>query len=212
MMHQVVTKNVAKTEFLLGLACAMVDTIQVDQFQHVQEKLAEIICNLEVMKACLRAAEADAAPDAWGVMTPARWPLDVARNLYPKMYPRMVEIIQLLGASGLMAIPSEADLRSAVGDDVRRYLTAAKADAEERIELFRLAWDIACSSFGGRQELYERFFFGDPVRMAGALYSGYDKAPLMERIRQFLDRDDAGTTPAATGAERELSETRPTDK
>lgn len=194
MMHQVVVKNVAKTEFLFGLACSMVDLIQVDQFQHVQEKLAELIMTLEVMKACLRAAEADAALDQWGVMVPARLPLDVARNLYPKLYPRMVEIVQLLGASGLMAIPSEADLDGPIGDDVRKYLQAAKGDARERIAVFRLAWDVACSSFGGRQELYERFFFGDPVRMAGALYSLYDKAPLMERIHQFLHRDDA--TPA----------------
>ena len=200
MMHQVVTKNVAKTEFLLGIACSLVDTIQVDQFQHVQEKLAEIIINLEVMKACLRAAEADAQLDQWGVMTPARWPLDVARNLYPRLYPRMKEILQQLGASGLMATPTEADFAGPVGDDVRRYLAAANADARERVKLFRLAWDVACSSFGGRQELYERFFFGDPVRMAGALYAGYDKAPYMERIRQFLDRDDQEDETLAAGA------------
>ena len=39
-----------------------------------------------------------------------------------------------------------------------------------------------------RQTLYERFFFGDPVRMASALYGIYDKEPLMERVRQFLAR------------------------
>lgn len=190
MMHQVVTKNVAKTEFLLGVASLLVDTIQVDQFQHVQEKLAEIIINLELMRACLRAAEADAAPNQWGVMTPARIPLDVARNVYPKMYPRMVEILQLLGASGLMATPTEADFASPVGDDARRYLQAAKGDAEGRVRLFRLAWDIACSSFGGRQELYERFFFGDPIRMMSALYATYDTAPAMARIRDFLHREE----------------------
>jgi 4-hydroxyphenylacetate 3-monooxygenase len=191
MMHQVLTKNVAKTEFLLGVASSIVDTIAVDQFQHVQEKLAEIIINLELMKSSLRAAEADAALDQWGVMVPARLPLDVARNIYPKLYPRMVEILQLLGASGFMATPTEADFASpAIGDDVRKYLQAAQGDAVGRVKLFRLAWDIACSSFGGRQELYERFFFGDPVRMAGALYSGYDKAPLKARIAAFLDRAD----------------------
>jgi 4-hydroxyphenylacetate 3-monooxygenase len=121
-------------------------------------------------------------------MTPARLPLDVARNLYPKLYPRMVEILQLLGASGFMATPTEADFQNpAIGGDVRKYLQAAKGDAETRVKLFRLAWDIACSSFGGRQELYERFFFGDPVRMASALYLGYDKQPLMDRIAAFLD-------------------------
>ena len=191
MMHQVLVKNIAKTEFLLGLACSIVDTIQVDQFGHVQEKLAEIVINLELMKSSLRAAEADAALDQWGVMTPARMPLDAARNLYPRLYPRMIEILQLLGASGFMATPTEADFASPIGGDIRRYLQAAKGDAEARVKLFRLGWDVACSSFGGRQELYERFFFGDPVRMASTLYLTYDKQPLMDRVTAFLARDDS---------------------
>jgi 4-hydroxyphenylacetate 3-monooxygenase len=188
MMHQVVTKNVAKAEFVLGLACLMTETIAVEQFQHVQEKIAEIITYLETMKACLRAAEADAGVDEWGTVCSARQPLDVARNVFPKMYPRMIEILQLLGASGLMATPSEADLCSPIAGDIERYYQAATAGGAERVRLFRLAWDTACSSFGSRQVLYERFFFGDPVRNMSALYAGYDKEPLKARVQQFLNR------------------------
>ena len=109
MAHQVVVKNIAKTEFMLGLArLLMVDTIGVESFQHIQEKLAEIWVNLETMQALLRAAEADAALDEWGVMRPAWNPLDAARNLFPRLYPRMVEIIQQIGASGLVAMPTRA--------------------------------------------------------------------------------------------------------
>ncbi len=190
MAHQVVVKNVAKAEFLVGVASLMAESIAITQFQHVQEKIAEMIGYLESMKAFLRAAEADAEPDEWGVMCPAWWPLNVARNMFPKMYPRMVEIIQLLGASGLMAMPSGRMLDSEVSDDVRKYLQAANLDAEERIRLYKLAWDISCSSFGSRQVLYERFFFGDPVRMAGALYGSYPKDELMEQVREFIHRED----------------------
>lgn len=190
MMHQVVIKNVAKSEFVLGIAGCMVDLIQIDRFQHVQEKLAELIVTLETMRACLRAAEADATINAWGVMTPARMPLDIARSLFPRLYPRMVEILQLLGASGLMITPTALDFTSDVGGDVEKYLRAASGDARERTAVFRLAWDVACSSFGGRQELYERFFFGDPVRMASALYTGYDTSPYTARIHEFLRYND----------------------
>jgi len=190
MMHQVVTKNVAKAEFILGLASLMVETIGVDGFQHVQEKVAEIITYLETMRACLRAGEADAALDEWGVMCPARAPLDIARNVFPKMYPRMIEILQLLGASGLMATPSLADLDSPIAGDIERFYQAANAGGCDRVRLFRLAWDAACSSFGSRQVLYERFFFGDPVRNYSTLYSTYDKEPYKERIKVFLRRED----------------------
>jgi 4-hydroxyphenylacetate 3-monooxygenase len=190
MMHQVVVKNVAKAEFILGVACLIVDAIGAAEFPHVHEKIAECIVNLELMKACLRAGEADAALDRWGVMCPHRPPLDVARNIFPKMYPRMVEILQLLSSSGMMMIPPESTLDSPIADDIDKYLVVANMNARDRIKLFRLAWDIACSAFGGRQQLYERFFFGDPVRMSSALYGVYPKEPLMDRVRQFLAREE----------------------
>jgi 4-hydroxyphenylacetate 3-monooxygenase len=52
--------------------------------------------------------------------------------------------------------------------------------------LFRLAWDMTTSGFGARQTLYERFFFGDPVRMYQTLFGAYDKEPFKERIKEFL--------------------------
>ena len=97
---------------MLGLASLMVNTIGAEQFQHIQEKLAEIWVNLETMKAFLRVAEVDAQLDEWGVMRPAWDPLDAARNLFPRLYPRMVEIIQQIGASGLVAMPTEEDLKA----------------------------------------------------------------------------------------------------
>ena len=66
MMHQVAIKNIAKAEFLLGVILMMIETVAIEQFQHVQEKAAEVITYLETMKACLRAAEADAHLDSVG--------------------------------------------------------------------------------------------------------------------------------------------------
>jgi 4-hydroxyphenylacetate 3-monooxygenase len=188
MAHQVVVKNVAKTEFVLGLAHLLVESIGADAFQHVQEKLAEIWVTLETMRAFLRAAEADASADEFGVFRPAWNPLDAARNLFPRLYPRMIEILQQLGASGLVAMPTAAEVRGPLADDVRHYYQAARADALERIPLFRLAWDTALSAFAGRQVLYERFFFGDPVRMASAVVTTHaaEIRGLADRVRDAL--------------------------
>lgn len=195
MTHQVVVKNIAKAEFMLGLAYLLVDAIGVEGFQHIQEKLAELWINVETMKAFLRTAEADAALDEWGVMRPAWNPLDAARNLFPRVYPRMVEIIQQIGASGLVAMPVEKDLKGPLAGDIKHYYQAARAEAFERIPLFRLAWDASLSAFASRQVLYERFFFGDPVRMAGALVAGHQAQikEQSERVRQFVreGRDEA---------------------
>jgi 4-hydroxyphenylacetate 3-monooxygenase len=195
MTHQVVVKNIAKAEFMMGLAHLLVDAIGAEGFQHIHEKLAELWVNMETMKAFLRAAEADAALDEWGVMRPAWNPLDAARNLFPRLYPRMVEIIQQIGASGLVAMPMEADLKGPLAADVKHYYQAARAEAFDRIPLFRLAWDASLSAFASRQVLYERFFFGDPVRMAGALLASHRSEILerAERVSAFVrqGRDEA---------------------
>jgi 4-hydroxyphenylacetate 3-monooxygenase len=120
------------------------------------------------------------------MMRPAWDPLDACRNLFPKLYPRMIEVLQQMGASGLIAMPTAADVRGPMAEEIRRYFQGARVEAEERIPLFRLAWDTCLSAFAGRQTLYERFFFGDPVRMAGALVATHDRTKYMDRVREFL--------------------------
>ena len=187
--HQVVTRQVAKSEFVLGLASLMVNTLGSGERPHVQERLGEITMYLELMKACLRAAEADAGPDEWGVTTPAASPLTVARNMYARTFcPRMVEVVQLLGSSSLMALPSEADFDTEIGLELEKYLATDTASALDRIKLFHLAWDLSCSAFGARQTHYERHFAGDPVTSALVMYNRYDRKPVEQMVRRFLDQ------------------------
>lgn len=189
MTYQVIVKNIAKTEFVLGVASLIGETIGITEFQHVQEKIAKVILILESMKAFLRASEADAKLNNWGIMTPDFEPLNAARNLYPRLFPKLRTIIQQLSASGMMALPTEEDMKNKeLRPTIDTYYQAKNTSSEERIRLFRLAWDIAGSSFGSRQELYERFFFGDPVRMASAFYNWYDKEPYKQKVNEFLHR------------------------
>ncbi len=187
--HQVVSKNVVKCEFILGLANLMTRTLGSTQLPQVQQMVAEVIENLEVTKACLRAAEVDATVDRWGVMCPPYMPLLVARSLFIRMYPRMAEILHFLGSSSLMALPTEADLNGPLAPEIRQYLDTDTATAAERVRLFRLAWDTCCSSFASRQVLYERYFGGDALRNATVLYSQYDKEPAAEWVQRFLEQE-----------------------
>ena len=190
MTHQVTTRTTAKTEYMLGLISCMTEAIGIEKFPHVQEDIAEVIVALEQLKAFVRAAEADAELNQWGVMTPAWEPLNACRNWYPKYYKRFPEILRKLGASGLMALPTEADVEGPAHDDIEAYLQSATLSGAERVRLFRLAWDSCISAFAGRQTLYEYYFFGDPVRMAGAFVSSYDREPYKQRVREFLARAD----------------------
>ena len=104
----------------------------------------------------------------------------------------MIEIVRLLGASGLVAMPTQADLKGPLREEIERYYQSARLEAGDRIALYRLAWDTALSAFAARQVQYETYFFGDPVRMAGAIFHGKDRTRYMERVREFLRASDNG--------------------
>ncbi len=186
--HQGAAKNLAKCEFLLGVAMLMTKTLGNAHLPHTEERLGELIMQTELMRACLRASEADAALDEWGVMCPAPMPVEITRNLFMTAYPRMVEILQLLGSSSFMITPSESDFGSPLAPDIEQYLATDSASARERVKLFRLAWDIAGSAFGSRQVLYERFFASDPLTRARILNAIYPKDEVVARVQDFLAR------------------------
>lgn len=188
MAHQFVTKDLAKAEFMMALAFALVRTTKVDEFQHIQGGLAELINHTEVIRSCLVAAETEAALSPYGIVMPANGPLAAMRFMFPSMFQRACEIIQTIGAGGLVMVPSFGEIDGPLAADVERYYQAANADSRTRIKLFRLAYDAVLSSFSGRQQLYERYFAGDLVRAAGGLYRAYDKEPHVRRIAELLDR------------------------
>ena len=100
----------------------------------------------------------------------------------------MIEAIQLLGSSSLMATPAEADFSGAISAEVEKYFELTNSSSRDRVALFRLAHDLAVSGFGGRQVLYERFFFGPQEIMASIYYDLYDKQPFMERVSELINR------------------------
>jgi 4-hydroxyphenylacetate 3-monooxygenase len=187
--HQGATKNIAKCEVVLGTALLMTEALGNAHLPHVEERLAELMTHTVAMRACVRAAEADAKLDQWGVMCPDIVPIETTRNLFMTAYPRMVEIMQLLGSSSFMLTPTEKDLRGPLAPWIEQYLATETTAAPERIRLFHLAWDIACSSFGSRQVLYERFFASDPLTRARVLHAIFPKQEVANRVRDFLNSD-----------------------
>ena len=184
-LHQVLSRQIAKTEFILGVVQTIVDTINIGDYQHVQQKVVEIIVALETMKALQLKSEEEAKRDQFGFLRPDHPTMQVAIHIFPKVYPTFTEIIQLLGASGLMSIPTEKDFQADDGD-LENYLQSALDGGEERVKKFRLAWDLTMSSFGTRQTLYERFFFGDPVRLTSILYQSYNREQFVKQVENFL--------------------------
>lgn len=185
--QQVITRQIVKTELMLGVAQILTETINVNKYQHIQEKISEIISGLEIMKALLEKAENNASIDEFGIMRPDILPLKAASFIFPKLYPRFNEIIQIIGASGMITLPTEKAFHSSIRKDLDQYLQGATKSAEDRVKIFRLAWDLTMSSFGTRETQYERYFFGDPIRIASDLYNSYPKEQYVIDAQKFLN-------------------------
>lgn len=185
--HQTVVRLVKKLEFVTGVAIAVAESIGADHFLHVQEKLGELIMQVESISALLTASEVNAKLNEFGVFVPDATPLYTARNLGTRFYPRALEVIQQIGAGGLIQIPSgNIGEFSEIDELIHKYFKGKNIEAEQRVQLFRLAWDLVGSELGSRHELYERFYTGDPVRMFAFQYEMYDKQVLHKRIEDAL--------------------------
>lgn len=184
--HHVVVKNVAKTRFLFGLAHLLAESTQVSAFVNVQDRLGDILMWLQTMEALAVAAVegAELNPEN-GLYYANESAIQAALRLYPEVYPRIIDHLYQLGGGGYVSIPQEATLE--VADlAIDRYYKGASVEAKDKVALFRLAWDVAGSGWGGRQELYERFFFGDTQKMKGINYQFYDKTEAAEMVARIL--------------------------
>jgi aromatic ring hydroxylase len=188
-----------KLEFAFGLASRMAEIIN-DNSPATKQMIGEIWTYSEMTRAALHSAETDAFEYGNGVVFPAGGPLAALRAALPTWFPRVAEIITLIGSHNLLATPTRAQL-----DDpklrplIDRYLSGANGvPADERSRVFRLAWDFVGSALAGRNELYERFYLASGARnymLANALAPRERARALVEAI---LDEGKmrAGVTPA----------------
>lgn len=188
-IHQSATKHITKAELLLGVASLVAEAIGRTSLPAYQAMLGEMVDAVETVRGLVRASEADGFLDRYGDFVPSPNALSAERNYFPRMYPRLIEILQLTASSGLMATPTERDLAAPeIAADIERYYQSATLMGHDRVRLFRLAWDLSCSAFAGRQVLYERFFSGDPTGLLAGRFNAYDRTEAIERAKTLLPR------------------------
>jgi 4-hydroxyphenylacetate 3-monooxygenase oxygenase component len=184
-MQQTSIRAQTKLEFAWGIATRMAEMIGASGPPSAQ-MLGEIWTYAELTRAAVRAAEQDAYEYGNGVWFPDARPFYALRPILPVWFPRVNEILRLLGSHNLLAAPTAAQLADpTLRPLIDRYLRGAgDAGAEERIRVFRLAWDFAGSGLASRGEQYERFYLASSART----YQMAHFAASPERARRLVDR------------------------
>jgi len=186
--HHGMIRGLAKAELMVAVAVRLAESTRSTAHLHVKEMLGEVLGLLDSARACLLLSEVDATRSRWGTFVPAASAVYTSRYQFPAACDRMAEVIRILGSGAIIAAPTAADLAPGLPHDVGRYFATGDMTGPDRIGLLKLAWELSGDAFGQRQLLYERYYGGDPVRLAAAHYQTYDK----QRLEDVLLRALAG--------------------
>jgi 4-hydroxyphenylacetate 3-monooxygenase len=185
--QQTMIRASVKLDFAWGLALRMAAAINAAD-PETMRMIGEIWTYAEFTRSAIVAAEAEAREWPGGMWTPATAPMHALRATLPLWFPRVAEILRLIGSHNVFATPSAAQM----GDpDLRRlidrYLPGAKGmPAEERIRTFRLAWDFAGSALASRNEQYERFYLASSPRNLARHLQFTDRGRADRLVDRFL--------------------------
>jgi 4-hydroxyphenylacetate 3-monooxygenase oxygenase component len=184
-MQQTSIRAQTKLEFAWGLATRMAEAINAVSGTGA-EMLGEIWSYAEMTRAGVHSAEQGAHEWGNGVWFPDGRPFRALRGLLPFWFPRVNEIIRLLGSHNLLAAPTSAQLADpSLRPLIDRFLHGANdTTAEQRARIFRLAWDFAGSALASRGEQYERFYLAS----SGRSFIRAQTFASPDRARRLIDR------------------------
>ena len=186
--HQTAVRGLVKLQFAAEVACRVADSIGADAYLHVQEKLGELLQSVETIRALLHVAEHDYEIKPNGEAMPDAVALETIRGHMPHMYPRAIEVMQILGAGGLLLSPTGADFENEeLREDLDRYYVGREGiSGLERVSIFKLAWDLCGEAFGQRLLQYERYYTGDPIRKRAIFYNKMKRQRTFEMVDEAL--------------------------
>jgi 4-hydroxyphenylacetate 3-monooxygenase oxygenase component len=203
-MQQTMIRAQTKLEFAYGLGTRMAQAIN-DTSPATKQMLGEIWTYAEFARAAIHSAETEAFEYGNGVWFPNGGPLAALRAALPSWFPRVAEILTLIGSHNLLATPSQAQLRDAkLRPLIDRYLRGAnQTSSEERARVFRLAWDFIGSALASRNVLYERFYLASGARNYAIANSIADKGRALRLVDGILgNKVEPAESPSSAGGQK----------
>lgn len=176
-----------RMRLMTAVATMIAEAIGVIEYREVAAKVGEMVTYCEMWRHAMEGVENQsfATPDgSWSLgpnMGMHIWFAQTSR--------RMVDLLREIAGSGMIMQPSENDLASPeLRPYLDKYMRGKDVDVAYKSRLFRLAHDLAASSFGMRQEIYEYWHGGDPNRNRVNLLRAYDQSQMIDRIKDLCSR------------------------
>ncbi len=157
--YQAQIRLMVKLRFLLGLARKIAEVNGILTFAQVVETLGQLAAQTTMVEGMIQGMEA--AGTQWGeYFVPNRRFLYSALVLTQKLYPQVLETLRELAGGGMIMLPSSA--QDFANPDIATYIHKTQqspaVSSQDRVKLFKLAWDAVGSEFASRHLQYEMFY------------------------------------------------------
>jgi aromatic ring hydroxylase len=186
-MQQTMIRAWTKLEFAWGVATRMAEAINANDVV-TQQMLGEIWSYAELTRSAIMAGEQGAYEYGNGAWFLDQRPMNALRAVLPYWFPRVNEIIRLIGSHNVLCTPTAAQFADAhLRPLIDKYLRGAgDVTAEERARVFRLGWDFTGSALASRNEQYERFYLTSGARNRQGAQLRADRSVADGLVDRFL--------------------------
>ena len=186
--YQAQVRLSVKMRFLAGLAMRIAETNGLLAIPQVRETLGQIAAEAQMVRGLVAAMEIEGGLRD-GYFVPHAHTMYTAQVLTQQLYSTFTTRLRDLAGGGVIMLPSSvadytnAELRSLI----ERTQQSPVATADERVKLFKLAWDAIGSEFGSRHVQYEMFYAGATFVTKGHSFRRYDWDGATALVDRVLD-------------------------
>ena len=173
--YQSQVRLMVKLRFLVGLARRIADANDLTRIPQVVETLGRLAAQAGMIEGLVNGMEA-AGRYVGPYYIPDRHPLYTAQVMAQELYPQLMNTLRdLAGGSPIMLPSSARDFDNPeIADYIGRSQSAIGPETEERVKLFKLAWDAIGSEFASRHIQFELFYAGAGYVVRNNSYRTYD--------------------------------------
>jgi len=172
--YQCQIRLMVKLRFLAGLGRLIAEANGIESFPQVRETLGQLAAEAAMVESLVRAMEIKGQPRG-PYFVPDGHMLYAAQVLTQQLYPKVISTLRGLAGGSMIMLPSVEDLAdSKLAGYALRVQGSAGLAPEDRVKLFKLAWDAVGSEFASRHTQYEMFYAGADFVTKGHSYRTYD--------------------------------------
>ena len=173
--YQAQIRLAVKTRFLLGVTRKITEISGIVSIPEVSGKLGYLAAKTAMMEGMVKGMEAGGR--YYGkYFLPDRKLLYAAQVLGQQFYPELIYMLRdFSGANMIMMPPSVADFANPdTAEFIHKTQRSPVVEPEEKVKLFKMAWDAVGTEFGSRHAQYELFYSGGELVTRGRAFNNYD--------------------------------------